>query len=292
MIPDYKNSFYEFNVEGTIVDSQKLITPSLSLLGDSLSWNEIPGATSYELYLTNITSYDSRVDINLKELMSTQPIFNFRIKAISENSESKLSNTVKYIFTLPEKQTKIVIPTKESQTILPDDEKVLESVIVRPIPEEYIIPKGKIDIVDTNEIDVTIYDRVQIKDENLKPENIAENIEVLGIKGTFKGGVDTSDATATSDDILKGKTAYVNEEKVVGTIETYAYEMENGILIPDTPVPEGDIYEGNYTITPSVQEQEMFTKNKIMKENVKINSIPYYETSNNSDGLTVIIGGN
>lgn len=99
-----------------------------------------------------------------------------------------------------------------------------------PIPDGYIKPSGSIDIVDTQEYDVTQYEKAQIKDENLKAENIAENVEVLGIKGTFRGGIDTSDATASANDILLGKTAYANEQKLEGTIETYNYSNSENVV--------------------------------------------------------------
>ena len=252
MIPDYKSPFYEFNVEGTLSDSQKLITPHLFLLGDTLSWNEVPGATSYELYLNNVTSYNSNVGVNLKDLIANQKNYNFTLKALSENSESELSNTIQYIFSQQEKQSKTVIPTKELQDVKADAGYILESVTVQPIPEEYIIPNGNIEITTTDEYDVTNYATAKIKDDNLKPENIAEGVKVLDIEGTFRGGIDTSDGTATSDDILFGKTAYVNEQKVVGNIETW----------------DGTI-DGDYKLYNALNDYLTGNKTKITKEDLE-----------------------
>lgn len=114
-------------------------------------------------------------------------------------------------------------PTEETQTFIPGENKFIDKVVVNPIPSEYLIPEGSIDIVDTQEYDVTEFKMAKIVDENLKAENIAENVEVLGITGTFRGGVDTSDGDVTADDILLGKVAYAKEERIVGTIETYDY---------------------------------------------------------------------
>ena len=57
------------------------------------------------------------------------------------------------------------------------------------------------------------------KNTNLKPENLKEGVTCLGIEGTMNSGVDTSDATATVNDIAQDKTAYVNGEKITGTLK-------------------------------------------------------------------------
>lgn len=55
--------------------------------------------------------------------------------------------------------------------------------------------------------------------DNLTSENIKKDVTCLGVTGTYEG-IDTSDATATAEDIARGKTAYINGEKVEGNILT------------------------------------------------------------------------
>lgn len=52
----------------------------------------------------------------------------------------------------------------------------------------------------------------------LTSDKLVSGNTILGIEGTATQGVDTSDATATANDIVEGKTAYVNGEKITGTL--------------------------------------------------------------------------
>ena len=64
-----------------------------------------------------------------------------------------------------------------------------------------------------------------------------------------------------------------------------------GIL--NTYVPKtGQQYKGLYKIKPLADYDVILkTKNKLLEEDITVLKIPYYETSNTFDGLTVVIGG-
>lgn len=111
-------------------------------------------------------------------------------------------------------QTKSITPTTKLQTIIPD--------------ENY----NGITSVEVSAVTSAI-------DENIKAENIKSGVEILGVIGTLElgTGVDTSDADATADDIVSPKTAYVNGEKITGTINADSTEF-------------GDVCD-NVTINPN-----------------------------------------
>lgn len=70
----------------------------------------------------------------------------------------------------------------------------------------------------------------------------------------------------------------------------------SGDITADTPIISGsvssstipEVYEGEYTVTPKVNEQSLETKQRNMKYNVTVKAVPYHETSNKY-GTTVSI---
>ena len=61
------------------------------------------------------------------------------------------------------------------------------------------------------------------------------------------------------------------------------------ITVSGKPIISEEIYEGNYELTPKVTSQTLLTGQRVMKDNLNVLSIPYYETSN-LKGKTIIIG--
>lgn len=64
-------------------------------------------------------------------------------------------------------------------------------------------------------------------DEDIKPTNIRRGVEILGVTGTLD--YDSSEATATTADILYGKTAYIKDGKKMGTFTLDESQLGYGV---------------------------------------------------------------
>lgn len=52
-----------------------------------------------------------------------------------------------------------------------------------------------------------------------------------------------------------------------------------------------EVYKGDYTVTPSVTDQLLLTKEKMLKDNMTFKGVPKQIVDNPSGGKTVTIGG-
>lgn len=79
------------------------------------------------------------------------------------------------------------------------------------------------------------------------------------------------------------------------TYELYVDSPDNYGATLDTAIEvthlQGDIYEGEYEVDPSFDQQTLLTKNKTLENNVTVNPIMVSRTTNLSGGYTVYIGG-
>lgn len=74
--------------------------------------------------------------------------------------------------------------------------------------------------------------------------------------------------------------------ELIGIVRT-SFQLTGQVQI----LTEHETYDGNYRVRPSGDEQRLLTSDKLMIDDVVIESIPYYEVSNTSGGTTAIIGG-
>lgn len=98
------------------------------------------------------------------------------------------------------------------------------------------------------------------------------------------------------DAYLKGEIAGFENavkklEKKYITVDGVYYPSEGniGFSSVEVNVSEFEAYEGKYEATPKVSQQVVATAQKFMKQDFVVKAIPYYETTNNQNGITVSI---
>ena len=183
-----RHSTEELSVKGTAIytpnDSTQIINKGVYLTGDqtinpvSTEDKNITAETDVIIVNRSEGKYINKVTIAPTPSESKSEVAGTVAKIVNPSS-GKLLNQVE-IFPTPS-QTKAITPKTDSQVVTPDDNYLLGKVTVNG-------------------------------DSNLTEENIAKGKSIFGVSGTY-----TSDATAGSGDILDGKSAYVNGNKVIGT---------------------------------------------------------------------------
>lgn len=79
------------------------------------------------------------------------------------------------------------------------------------------------------------------------------------------------------------------KKRLVGNISGTA-SLTGDIAISNTVIVDYDEFEGPYEVKPLVESQTLYTKEKLMKEDLVVLAIPYAEVTNLSNGITVTIG--
>ena len=130
-------------------------------------------------------------------------------------------------------QSKTVSPSESSQTVTADSGyDGLSQVTVNAVSNTYVgsgVTKKSATTYTPSTSNQTIASGTYLSgaqtikgDSNLVASNIKSGVSIFGVSGSYtasgSSGLDTSDATATASDIVSPKTAYINGEKVEGTL--------------------------------------------------------------------------
>lgn len=148
-------------------------------------------------------------------------------------------------------------------------------VVITPTTQEQTKEQGYYNSLKVSAVTSAI-------DSNIIPENIKKDISILGVTGILEEGVDTSDADATADDIVSPKTAYVNGEKITGTInadsETFGDECDNVTIYPngvlDLSKTKNDgkapiLWTNGRTFSLTIQDTDLASKIGLTADKIK-----------------------
>jgi hypothetical protein len=126
------------------------------------------------------------------------------------------------------------------------------------------------------------------KQEVLSPAVLKKDVTFLGVTGTLDGGVDTTDATAAATDIVEGKTAYVNDEKITGTVK----EIQSGENANTLPTDFDSVFDDPEWTTIGIIGNN--TSDRLLRTGAKIRALTRYSNLASAIGLTAdkIAAGN
>lgn len=196
--------------ETKTVTSNGTVTPSSGKYLKQVTVN-VPTSSSPNLQAKSVTpttakqtiTPDSSYDGLSQVIVNAMPTATLSTPTISVNSAGKITATVNqasagYVASGSKSATK-QLTTKGAATITPgtSDQTIASGTYLTGVQTI----KG---------------------DANLVAGNIKSGVSIFGVAGSVESGINTSDATATAEDIENGKTAYVKGKKVIGSMTSLA----------------------------------------------------------------------
>lgn len=177
-------------------------------------------------------------------------------KTITENGEHSVSGYASATVNVEPELEELTVTENGEYTPTVDG---FSKVTVNVETESGIVPSGTLDITTNGTHDVTNYASANV--------NVPSN------------GIDTSDATATASDIAKDATAYVNGEKITGTLPSVA--------------SGGMVQGGNVSVTKNVETIQLTITNsadRILRSGAKIYGITAPSTFGDATASDVAAG--
>ena len=253
---DYENNMYNYSDLENPIQLYNNLSDGIYYIGKWVDNNTIAVLDTNN----NVTIYDVNIESGTSSVLDTSTIYSenkiiefqnniFNSGFIVNKNDTLSVNTKKYtgyeLIKLSKDEKDYVYQTvttatpndiRRNITAYSNGEKITGTMIdngdvtIAPTTSEQVKEQGYYNSLKVSAVTSAI-------DSNIVPENIKSGVSVLGVEGTLDGGIDTSDADATADDIVSPKTAYVNGEKITGTInadsETFGDECDNVTIYPN-----------------------------------------------------------
>lgn len=130
---------------------------------------------------------------------------------------------------------------------------------------------------------------------NIKSADIVTGKTILGVAGAggAAGGIDTSDATATASDMLIGKTAYVDGNKITGTLKTKGTVKFDvgGVLASHMNIETGAFEGVDVSLTNNLSADEIINSTSELSATIGASTIqnadPFLTASNIASGKEI-----
>lgn len=156
---------------------------------------------------------------------------------------------------------KIILKNKDGAVLHTANKYCEEDITVRVETQEITMTPSA-----TEQVEEGLFNKVTVQgDEDLVAENIKKGKNIFGVEGEFDA-VDTRDANATINDIAEGTTAYVNNQKIEGTVPN------NGELQYE-PSDEEQTIPAGITTGGTVKAADITTLNEYKECLIVANSI-------------------